>query len=292
MNTCRLYPPTGDILKAGVFDAASFERQLTMIYIIYALVILVATSIGALSGLGGGVIIKPLLDLLGVHDPATINIYSSIAVFVMCCVSLVKQLRKGFEFNKTMVLSVSAGSLLGGVAGETVFSTLTRSFDTHLIKATQSGVLTLVLALVFVYTLRQDTMPSFNHTDPPTIFAEGFVLGALAVFLGIGGGPLNMAALGLLFSLGPKEGAVYSLAIIFFSQLSKLVLSATSGALWAVDLSFVPFVVLPAIAGGFIGTHFNHMLPEHKVRRIYVIVMGLLPLISLYNCLTNVLALR
>jgi uncharacterized membrane protein YfcA len=209
----------------------------------------------------------------------------------MCCVSLVRQLRKGFEFNKTMVLSVSAGSLLGGIAGETVFSTLTRSFDTHLIKATQSGVLTLVLVLVFVYTLRQDTMPSFRHTDPPTIFAEGFVLGALAVFLGIGGGPLNMAALGLLFSLGPKEGAVYSLAIIFFSQLSKLVLSVTSGALWAVDLTFVPFVAIPAVAGGFIGTHFNRRLSEQGVRRIYVFVMALLPLISLYNCITSVLAL-
>ena len=111
------------------------------------------------------------------------------------------------------------------------------------------------------------------------------------MFLGIGGGPLNVAALSLLFSLGAKEGAVYSLAIIFFSQLSKLVLSATSGALWAVDLTFVPFVVIPAVADGFIGTYFNRKLSEDGVRRIYIFVMALLPLISLYNCITNLLAL-
>ena len=134
-------------------------------------------------------------------------------------------------------------------------------------------------------------MPSWKLANPVTIFVAGFLLGALAVFLGIGGGPLNVAALSLLFSLGAKEGAVYSLAIIFFSQLSKLVLSATSGALWAVDLTFVPFVVIPAIAGGFIGTHFNRKLSEEGVRQIYVFVMALLPLISLYNCVTNVLAL-
>ena len=262
-----------------------------MIYLIYTLVILTATSLGAVAGLGGGVIIKPLLDLVGYHDASTINLYSSVAVFVMCCVSLTKQLRAGFEFDRQMVLGVAVGSLLGGVAGDKVFSALTGSFDNNLVKAVQAGVLAVVLALIFVYTLRQDQMPSWKLTNPVTIFAAGFALGALAVFLGIGGGPLNVAALSLLFSLGAKEGAVYSLAIIFFSQLSKLVLSAASGALWAVDLTFVPFVVIPAVAGGEIGTFGNRRLSEQGVRRIYVIVMALLPLISLYNCVTNVLAL-
>ncbi len=262
-----------------------------MLYLIYALVIIVATSLGAVAGLGGGVIIKPLLDLVGAHDAAAINIYSSVAVFVMCCVSLTRQLRAGFQLDKQMVLCVSLGSLLGGVAGDKVFSALTGSFDNHLVKAVQAGVLAVVLGLIFVYTLKQDQMPSWKLKSPVAIFVAGLALGALAVFLGIGGGPLNVAALSLLFSLGAKEGAVYSLAIIFFSQLSKLVLSATSGALWAVDLSFVPFVVIPAIAGGVIGTHFNRKLSEEGVRKIYVFVMGLLPLISLFNCITNLLAL-
>ena len=231
-----------------------------MLYLIYALVIIVATSLGAVAGLGGGVIIKPLLDLVGAHDAAAINIYSSVAVFVMCCVSLTRQLRAGFQLDKQMVLCVSLGSLLGGVAGDKVFSALTGSFDNHLVKAVQAGVLAVVLGLIFVYTLKQDQMPSWKLKSPVAIFVAGLALGALAVFLGIGGGPLNVAALSLLFSLGAKEGAVYSLAIIFFSQLSKLVLSATSGALWAVDLSFVPFVVIPAIAGRVIGTHFNRKL--------------------------------
>ena len=257
-----------------------------MLYLIYALVIVVSTSLGAVAGLGGGVIIKPLLDLVGAHDAAAINLYSCVAVFVMCCVSLTKQLRAGFEFDKQTVLSVAMGSLLGGVAGEKVFSALTGSFDNHLVKAVQGGILAVVLGLIFVYTLKQDKVPSWKLTNPAAIFIAGFVLGAVAVFLGIGGGPLNVAALSLLFSLGAKEGAVYSLAII-----SKLVLSATSGALWAVDLTFVPFVVIPAIAGGFIGTYFNRNLSEEGVRRIYIFVMALLPLISLYNCVTNMLAL-
>ena len=159
-----------------------------MLYLIYALVIVVSTSLGAVAGLGGGVIIKPLLDLVGAHDAATINIYSSVAVFVMCCVSLTKQLRAGFQFDKQMVFSVAAGSLLGGVAGDKVFSALTGSFDNHLVKAVQGGILAVVLGLIFIYTLKQDQMPSWKLTNPVTIFAAGFALGAVAVFLGIGGG--------------------------------------------------------------------------------------------------------
>ena len=137
-----------------------------MLYFIYALVIVVSTSLGAVAGLGGGVIIKPLLDLVGAHDAAAINIYSSVAVFVMCCVSLTKQLRAGFQFDKQMVFSVAAGSLLGGVAGDKVFSALTGSFDNHLVKAVQGGILAVVLGLIFIYTLKQDQMPSWEAHQP------------------------------------------------------------------------------------------------------------------------------
>ena len=262
-----------------------------MIHLVYFLVIIIATTLGAVAGLGGGVIIKPLLDLVGYHDASTINLYSCIAVFAMCCVSLTKQLRAGFAFDGRMVLAVSAGSLVGGVVGDKLFGTLTDSFDNHLVKAVQAGALAVVLTLILVYALKQSSMPQWRLTHPAAIFVAGLALGALAVFLGIGGGPLNVCALSLLFSLGAKEGAVYSLAIIFFSQLSKLGLSVASGALWAADLMFVPTVVIPGVAGGFIGTAANRRLSEQGVRRIYVTVMCLLPLVSLYNCVTNVLAL-
>ena len=110
-----------------------------MVYLIYALVVVVATSLGAVAGLGGGVIIKPLLDLVGFHDAATINLYSAAAVFTMCVVSLAKQLQAGFTFDRRTVLLVSAGSLAGGVVGDAVFGALTASFDNRLVKAVQAG---------------------------------------------------------------------------------------------------------------------------------------------------------
>lgn len=262
-----------------------------MVYLVYAIVIIISTSLGAVAGLGGGVIIKPLLDLVGFHDPSTINLYSCVAVFTMCCVSLAKQLHAGFQFDTKTVLVVSVGSLLGGIMGDHAFSALTATLDVHMVKAVQSATLASVLTLIFIYTLKQNSMRAWHLENPVAIFVAGLLLGAVAVFLGIGGGPLNVCALSLMFSLGAKEGAVYSLAIIFFSQLSKLALSAANGTLIATDLSYLPVVVIPSIAGGYIGAHLNHHLSEQGVRRIYLFVMALLPLISFYNCAVNVLAL-
>lgn len=54
---------------------------------VYFLIALLATTAGAMTGMGGGVIIKPLLDLLGDYDAATIGVLSALTVFVMSLVS-------------------------------------------------------------------------------------------------------------------------------------------------------------------------------------------------------------
>lgn len=255
-----------------------------MTYLLYAFIILAATTLGAIAGLGGGVIIKPLLDVIGYHDASTIGIYSSVAVFTMCVISLAKQVRSGFDLDRRVALWVSLGSLVGGVVGEQVFSSITASLDNGLVKAVQAGTLALTLLLILVYTLRQDAMPSYRMQNAVSIAGIGLALGAISVFLGIGGGPLNVAAFTLFFGLDLKRATVYSLATIFFSQLSKLGLNAVSGALFVVDHSFIPAVVVPAIAGGALGTRINRSSSDTTVRRTYLAIMVALLILSVYNC--------
>ena len=44
-----------------------------MIGLIYFVVIVLANTVGAISGMGGGVLIKPILDLIGAHSVAGIS---------------------------------------------------------------------------------------------------------------------------------------------------------------------------------------------------------------------------
>ena len=81
-----------------------------MIGILYFIVIVLANTVGAVSGMGGGVIIKPIFDFIGAHDVAAISFYSATAVFTMSVISTTRQLTSGRKFNWEIVSWVSVGA--------------------------------------------------------------------------------------------------------------------------------------------------------------------------------------
>ena len=94
-------------------------------YLIFLSVSFGASVIGAICGIGGGVLIKPILDACGVLDVASISFLSSCTVLAMSCFSVVSSV--GNRKN-TVDLSVSTplgiGAAIGGVAGRQMFQIL------------------------------------------------------------------------------------------------------------------------------------------------------------------------
>ncbi len=95
------------------------------------------------------------------------------------------------------------------------------------------------------------------------------VLGFLASFLGIGGGPVNVSLLMLMFALPIKEATLYSLSTIFFSQLAKLVTIALTSSFMRFDLSMLFYVIPAAVIGGLWGARFSRVLSPKKVTFIF-----------------------
>ena len=60
--------------------------------IIYLVISLLASVVGAICGIGGGVIIKPVLDLCGLASVSTISFLSGCTVLSMSCYSVAKNL--------------------------------------------------------------------------------------------------------------------------------------------------------------------------------------------------------
>ena len=87
---------------------------------IYFLIAFAATLVGSLAGLGGGVIIKPVLDAIGLDNVYTISVLSSATVFSMAVVSTIKQLSSGFKIRKAFIFMV-IGASIGGIAGKQLF---------------------------------------------------------------------------------------------------------------------------------------------------------------------------
>ncbi|MBO0471492.1 sulfite exporter TauE/SafE family protein [Enterococcus sp. DIV0242_7C1] len=253
-----------------------------MIGILYFIVIVLANTVGAVSGMGGGVLIKPIFDFIGAHNVASISFYSATAVFTMSIVSTSRQLMSGRKINWQIVCWVSAGAILGGILGNVVFETFLSWFgneDSVQLIQISLTVITLVFALLYTkYDWR-----NFHLTHVFWYLSCGFVLGFLASLLGIGGGPINVSLLMLLFSLPIKDATIYSICTIFFSQFAKLIVIACSTGFGRYDLTMLWFIIPAAIVGGLLGANLSNTLSSKKVTLIFQGVIILVLLINLYN---------
>lgn len=254
-----------------------------MIAVIYALVILAATTLGSFVGLGGGVIIKPILDFIGEEPRMQVDFLSCVAVFTMSIVSTGKAIRNKVSFKKDIIAFIAAGSIAGGFLGSYCMDLLGEVAKQEIIRCIQAFVLAALLLTVCIYVSKQRF--SFHVKNPVAICLVGLSLGFIASFLGIGGGPINVAMLTLFFSMNVKESAVYSVAIIFFSQLSKLITVFVSTGIepYVHQWKTLLFILPAAILGGIIGSKFNRKFEDKLIRKVFTTVMILLVLLNVYN---------
>lgn len=171
-----------------------------MIFIIYGAVIFIATLLGAFVGLGGGVVIKPVLDVINFHPLVQVAFFSSCAVFSMSITSTAKHLKNKTPINMKFVLLFALGSVLGGFTGNKLFSlALANSSSPDIVKGIQSALLCALMILVIASV--NLNVKKFSIKNPALISLTGLLLGMTAAFLGIGGGPINVAVLTILFLL-------------------------------------------------------------------------------------------
>ncbi|MGX7417897.1 sulfite exporter TauE/SafE family protein [Carnobacterium gallinarum] len=246
--------------------------------IIYFVVIILANTVGALSGMGGGVIIKPVLDAIGAHSLIAISFYSSVAVFTMAIVSTLRQFKNGIVIKWQVAFAISIGSVIGGVIGNRTFEQLLSYFPEESAVQWIQIILT-ILSLLFALLYTKKNWSAWNLSNLIWYVAVGLFLGFLSTLLGIGGGPINVALLMLCFGMPIKEATVYSIITIFFSQLSKLISIGFSSGYQIFDLTMLIAVIPAAILGGFVGAKLSGRLSDEIVLKVYqlvvVVVIGL-----------------
>lgn len=250
--------------------------------IIYFLVIVIANALGAVSGMGGGVLIKPVFDFIGAHSVEAISFYSTVAVFTMSIVSTSKQLKNGLKVNWKMVGWISAGAVVGGIAGKELFTYFLETLHNDgLVNQIQIIVTIITLLYALIYT--HFKFGSFNIHGIVWEVGCGLTLGFFASFLGIGGGPINVALLIMLFNLPIKTATVYSICTIFFSQLSKIVTIILAGEIGHFDLSVLWFIIPAAIVGGFSGAVLSKVLSSEMVTVVFELMIIVVIIINTYN---------
>ena len=90
-----------------------------MVILLVFLICFFASVVGAICGIGGGVIIKPALDAFGIMEVATISFLSGCTVLSMTTYSVIKSRRSGSSaFDKKTGLPLAIGAAVGGVVGK------------------------------------------------------------------------------------------------------------------------------------------------------------------------------
>lgn len=256
-----------------------------MIYIIFFVVCFGASIVGAICGIGGGVIIKPVLDAVGVMDVSAISFLSGCTVLSMTAYSVAKSKISG---EKTVDLQIgiplALGAAAGGVFGKWLF-TLVKSMseEPDRVGAIQAFCLMLVTVGTLVYTLNKHRIHTYRIESASVCVAIGIFLGILSSFLGIGGGPINLVVLYFFFSMATKAAAEYSLYIIFFSQLASLFSTIVTGTLPEFSAGILLLMAAGGIAGGICGRALNKRLNERAVDALFIGLMVVMILINVYN---------
>lgn len=261
--------------------------------LIYILLVFLICSICAAAGIGGGVIIKPLFDAISPYDSVTISMISLFAVLAMAVSGVVRHLRMKTVFDKGRALRIAIGAMLGGIAGQRLFDLFRGLFEDSTVKLIQNGLLFILLLLVLIHTLFFGKRK--QEERKPAVYLEiaaVFFAGLFAAFVGIGGGPINICLVVVLYGISVKKAAVYSLIMIVFSQSAKLLTCAFDGTLFSVEAShwlLIFGVALAGILGGLVGSTMNRKLGGKTVARIYLAVLILIILINVYNIVSLLL---
>jgi len=255
--------------------------------ILYFVVSFLACVVGAICGIGGGVIIKPVLDLMNMGNAAVVSFLSGCTVLAMTGYSVGKSLlQKEKSVDLTTGTPLALGAALGGVAGKQLFSYLLSMFpNPETVGRVQAVCLGLITMGTLLYTINKSCIRT-RHTENKLACAGiGLALGIMSSFLGIGGGPINLVVLYYFFSMDTKTAAANSLYIILFSQAASLIVTIASRAVPAFPMLTLVLMVAGGISGGIAGRAMNKKMDNRAVDKLFIGLMVIIIGICIYNSL-------
>ena len=244
---------------------------------IIALKILIGLIVGTLiglTGLGGGVLLLPLL-IFGLAVPPIIAVGSdALFNFITKIPSSAVHLSRG-TVRRKVVLALAAGSMPGSFAGVRFLQHLRVLYGAGVNDFIKTAV-GILLIVVPVLLLLQRRIETHVATRPPT--AKSFigmgVIGLVAGFLvgmtSVGSGSIIMMLLLLFYSYPPK--VMVGTDIVHAVALTG-VTSFMHFRLGNVDLSLVGYLLIGSIPGGLIGSYLSTRVPVLWLRRILCVIL-------------------
>jgi uncharacterized membrane protein YfcA len=252
------------------------------------LISLVAGLVGALTGMGGGVILVPALTFLGVDIKHAIaaSMVSVIATSSGAAATYVRDHITNLKVGMFLEMFTISGALAGAA--------ITLSSEQRLLQLVFASVLLFSSATLFVQRFRDRRAKAHDalshwlelegsyydqaaqrsvtyvgeraYLGGPLMFGAGLIAG----LLGIGAGALKVLVLDLVMGLPSKVSTTTSNLIIGVTALAGTSVYLAAGL---VDPGQAAPVILGVVAGAFFGTRLLVRLRNRTVRNLFTLVL-------------------
>jgi uncharacterized protein len=266
-----------------------------MLWLVLVGIGLLAGAIGALVGLGGGIIIVPSLLYLGTSTNIIDELTPQVAVGVSTIIMIFTGLSSTLSYLKHKVVDYKAGLIFfigsapGGIIGAYVNKNLNaEAFSLYF------GIFMVFMAIVLlvknhlkpmlfkpgkgkiVKKYKTESGHSFSYGYHPLLAVWiSFIVGFSSGLFGIGGGALMVPVMMLLFFFPPHMAVATSMFMVFLSSITNSITHISLGNVyWPYAFALIPGAWFGAKLGAFINTRLKSASLENMLK-IVLIIIGL-----------------
>ncbi|WP_414045256.1 sulfite exporter TauE/SafE family protein [Macrococcus equi] len=246
-----------------------------MAFILFAVIGAIGAFLSGLIGIGGAIIMYPMLlfipPLFNIDmNPTAAAGLTAAQVFFSTLSGSISQ-RKNENLNKSIIIPMSIGILLGSVSG----AYLASIFDESLINIVYTFLAILAVILMFIKVKANDSKTTYNKI---ALFIVATVIGILSGIVGAGGAFLIVPILLTIFKVPFRVVVANSIIIAFVSSIGTFLTKFLTGS---VDIEHAIPLIIASLIFAPIGTKVSKKTNQTVLRYILtaLIIMAAIKMI-------------
>lgn len=239
---------------------------------VYVFILFLGAVLFSMLGLGGGVLYTPFFHFLGykISQSATFSLFLIMFTTFFSAMSFLLHKKIRVRLALITALFMLLGSFLGGYISNFV-SEIFLKF-----------MFLLVMIFLLGKMLLKNKIFNFVTNNYPFLkYIFPFVFGLISSLLGIGGGAFLVPYFSGIFSLDINSAVATSSLVILIASIFGILGHLTCG-----EASFnnTIFIYAASVAiGGFIGAKFSMKISSKQLRSLFLLVITILIVITLFS---------
>ncbi len=223
-----------------------------------------AGVLGSMIGLGGGIIVVPVLTFLGFPPTvaASNSLFAALSNAIASTISYSRQKRIEYSLGLKLGLLAIPGTVLGAVISTDVTPEIFKILFG----------LVLIVSAIYIFLRKKIETRERTLSYQMMVFAVGisFFAGIISSFFGIGGGILFVPLMVVGMGMAMKKAAPTSQFILLFVSLSGVI---THSILGHPDFTQAGFLAIGSFIGGLVGARLSLDIKERYLQILVSVVI-------------------